>query len=113
MAIAISSATTYTPPTFLPANFATLFTNNALADTATTNSEATLLQAELATYTQQLAAVETGDTTAPGALSAAQIQQQIASIQQQLDALNSTSTYTDTAQTTSALTGANIIDTFV
>ncbi len=67
--------------------------SNALS-ASTANQEA-LLEAELATYTQELTAASSGDPShTPGALNAQQLQQQIASIQQQLNQLSAASSAT-------------------
>ncbi len=68
---------------------------NASSASASTATQEALLEAELATYTQELAAASAGDvSTTPGALNTQQLQQQIASIEQQLNQLNTTSTAT-------------------
>lgn len=88
MVTAISSAAS------TPFNLATLFSvANASSTSTSSATQEALLEAELAIYTQELAAASSGDaSTTPGTFNTQQLQQQIASIEQQLSQLNTTST---------------------
>jgi hypothetical protein len=105
----VSAISSVSPSTSFSSAILSSPVNTSSAATASTSDQEALLEAELAIYTQQLAEVSSGtDSSAPGALSAQQLQQQIASIQQQLNQLGATSS--TSAASTSAI--GNLINTF-